>query len=70
LWRSRVPELWERGASELWSPGVTGTWSSGLVVRRAKEMIQLQLMCCALSNFSSSQFMRGRTGSYGIERKT
>jgi hypothetical protein len=40
--------------------GVTGTWRSGLVVRRVKETMRLQLMCCTLSNFSSSQFTRGR----------
>ena len=48
--------------------GVTGTQRSGLVVRRAKETMRLQLMCCTLSNFSSSQFTRGRTRGYRTER--
>jgi hypothetical protein len=45
---------------------VTEVQRCRLDVRRVREMIQLQLMCCALSNLSSSQFMRGWT-SYGIE---
>jgi len=41
------------------SYGDAEVWSSRLVVRRVKEMMQLQLICCTLSNFSSSQFTRG-----------
>jgi len=33
--------------------------SSGLGTGRLKETMQLQLMCCALSELPSSQFMRG-----------
>jgi len=33
-------------------------------------MIQLQLMCCALSNLSSSQFTKGRIKRHGIEGKS
>jgi len=39
--------------------GVSEYRSCRLDVRRAREMMQLQLMCCALSNFSSSQFTKG-----------
>ena len=39
---------------------VSESQSCGLDVRRAREMMQLQLMCCALSNLSLSQFMEGR----------
>jgi hypothetical protein len=35
-------------------------WSCGLDVRRARETMQLQLMCCALSNLSLSQFTEGQ----------
>ena len=42
--------------SELWS---TKYHSCGLHVKRARAMMQLQLMCCTLSNLSLSQFMRG-----------
>jgi len=78
-WSCREAELWSYGNAELWSYGNLEFWSygnvefrsyrSGLVVRRVKETMWLQLMCCALSNFSLSQFTRGQTGSYGIERK-
>jgi len=69
-WSSGVTGMWNSRVMETWNSGVTGTWSSGLVVRRVKETMWLQFMCCALSNFSSFQFTRGWTGSYGTERKT
>jgi len=40
--------------------GVVGGRSSGNGIGRSKETIQLQLMCCALSELPSSQFTRGR----------
>jgi hypothetical protein len=48
---------------------VVGVWRSGLGIGRLKEMMQLQLMCCALSELPSSQFMRGRKSSLRQERK-
>ena len=39
--------------------GVSEYWSCELDLRRARETMWLQLMCCTLSNFSLSQFTRG-----------
>jgi len=52
------------------SSRVVEFWSSRLVVRRMKETMWLQLMCCPLSDFSSSQFTRGQIRGYGTERKS
>ena len=37
-----------------------GGRSSGLGTGRSRETMRLQLMCCALSELPSSQFMRGQ----------
>ena len=46
--------------------GVSEYRSIGLDVRRARETMWLQLMCCTLSNLSLSKFTRA-DDSYGIE---
>ena len=50
--------------------GVVGGWSSGQGIGKSRETVQLQLMCCALSELPSSQFTRGQRVLKMDERET